>query len=159
MKVIKHFFRFCISLPSLKDENGKFVPQEFLPEVSSEPKLLNEFFDSKIIRSSERRSPAAEVSLQPSPSSPGIESESSTMVSSTESCNQRLQAINETEAENLTDEETRESSGDQMSHLDLPPPSVQIISEESCHERPQALTETEEEQRVTTDLLWCAKSP
>ena len=133
-------FRFCVNVPSVKDENGKF--QEFLPKVSSDPKQFNDFFDSAI-------------NPEPRASSPPTDSESSMMVAESEGEPAQTAPNYETEAEpeKNTGEETSE---DQWSHLDLPPPSVQILSEENSNERILENTETEpensEDQRSHLDV-------
>ena len=79
-------FRFCVGDPSVKDENGKFVARESLPQILSDPESRNEYFDLKINQSSEtteRRTPAA-VTPEPAASSPLTESESSGIVAETE---------------------------------------------------------------------------
>ena len=97
-----------MSQPAAKDKNGKFVSQEFLPQVSSDPKQLNEFFD-------------AAICPQPPASSPPTETESSMMVadgetpgqiSREESCHERLPGIAETEAE-AEKNGSRDSRGDE----------------------------------------------
>ena len=98
---------FCVSVPSVKGEKQYFVDEEFLPEIQKDLLLLYDFFHLKLTKTSSIRK---KKSIQGIPSDEEREEE-------------------QKEPDNDPDPSVRMDPEEDQRHLDVPPPSVQILSD------------------------------
>ena len=114
--------RFCVSLPTIKTSDDNYVlDEDYEPELCRHQTSRNEYFDAKLTKSLDNQ-PDSESGKVVHPELPCPQI--SEAAASSSLCESSSSAMGK-ETDSIADK------NDEESHLERPPPSVQIVSESS----------------------------